>query len=584
MPRPLSNYSPLAFVGREKDLHANKWYTYGERFSIAAPEYKLPPFQIIADDATNGDASTFTVTLINNATGATTDITSEIVTAGLEVIDKTTYRVIRFAANAPLPSLSEKGSYRLTIETNVETWYSEDFSVCNVDEIIEIQWGHGENMTISDGEILFSEGWQGRLYFRETIGTPEYPFEEVISNRDGKEYVKKIVSYKMHKFRLIVPEHVIDVLRMVRMADFVTITYKGLEYPVDMFRFDDPDWQKNGDVAGVVCSFTYDTVAVTIGKSSNSSVLVVDCYTVEYEAVAVIVENDSEYNAEGYTNAGGQFVSFQAGDYVIIKNASVDVWNLYEYTGPGTYSLVSVVGGEVVKANREGTYWVNNGVATGIVTTSVDTINVNTVTGYVLPDSILSLYLVLNNGHEILAGQESATDFNADGIDFDFECIDGIVGVRAEVSTPLCEEVYTSSEIEVGPLDLIVIQGAYSDPVAAFAGGVESGEYFSLTAGNPYGMPEGMVVRLDPCNTYVSDEAAEAVIGQDVTFCLAVPNVYGIPVGLVKVSVDSVTLYDDDADAVTTGGLALDDLYLMSGSALGVGTSGFVKRLVDDTI
>jgi hypothetical protein len=581
MPRPLSNYSPLAFVNREKDLHSQKWYAYGNRYAIAAPEYKLPPFQIIADDATNGDPSTFTVTLVNNNTGTETNITTQIVTSGLEVIDKTTYRVIRFSANAPLPALSEKGSFRLVIETNVETWYSEDFSVCNVDDLIQIEWGHGENISIADGEILFTQGWQGRLYFNETIGLPEYPFEEVLSNRDGKEYVKKIVSYKMHKFQIVVPEHVIDVLRFVRMADFVTIRYKGLEYPVDMFRFDDPEWQKNGDVAGVVCMFTYDTVALTIGKSSDSSVLVVDCYTVQYNALAVIVENDSEYNAEGYTNAGGQFVSFKDGDYVIIKNASVNVWLLYEYTG-GTYVLVSVSGGEVVEAAREGTYWTNNGIATGIVTNDVDTINVNTVTGYVLPDSIVSLYLVLNNGTEVLADVESASDFNSDGITFDFECIDGIVGVRAEVSTPLCETVYTSSEIEVGPLDLIVIGGAYSDPVAAFAGGLESGDYFSLTAGNPYGMPEGMVVRLDPCNTYVSDEAAENAIGNDVTYCLAVPNVYGIPVGLVKVSLDALTVYDDDEDAVTNG-FSLDDLYLLDGGLLGVGTSGFVKRVVEDS-
>ena len=62
------------------------------------------------------------------------------------------------------------------------------------------------------------------------------------------------------------PEFLCDVMRFIRMADYIHITDKyGRKYDCDMFLIT-PKWQTQGDLANVEIEFKTATVAKKIGR------------------------------------------------------------------------------------------------------------------------------------------------------------------------------------------------------------------------------------------------------------------------------------------------------------------------------
>lgn len=65
------------------------------------------------------------------------------------------------------------------------------------------------------------------------------------------------------------PEFLCDVMRFIRMADYIHITDKyGREYDCDTFLIT-PKWQTQGDLASVEIEFKTNTVVKKIGRGYN---------------------------------------------------------------------------------------------------------------------------------------------------------------------------------------------------------------------------------------------------------------------------------------------------------------------------
>ncbi len=198
------------------------------------------------------------------------DITQYMQDAGLQVVEFSPlgYDVIVFPAIMPMQTNMLDGFHYLSISDGVQTWYSDMFTIVHdMTPYLKIEWWDVENFVFDAGQIVYQNpAFKNRLYFCTELGKPEYQFEEEGESRDGYYFPTKQISEKTYKCTVLAPEYLCDVMRFIRMADYVRITDKyGREYDVDTFLIT-PKWQTQGDLASVEIEFETNTVAKKIGK------------------------------------------------------------------------------------------------------------------------------------------------------------------------------------------------------------------------------------------------------------------------------------------------------------------------------
>jgi hypothetical protein len=75
------------------------------------------------------------------------------------------------------------------------------------------------------------------------------------------------------------------------------------------------------------------------------------------------------------------------------------------------------------------------------------------------------------------------------------------------------------------------LEGGFAGIQPAIDGGVTAGQYYYLEEGNFEGMPEGLVMQMEPDPAYFSDDNAVAQgVAVDNCYPLAGGNFYGMPV------------------------------------------------------
>jgi hypothetical protein len=87
-----------------------------------------------------------------------------------------------------------------------------------------------------------------------------------------------------------------------------------------------------------------------------------------------------------------------------------------------------------------------------------------------------------------------------------------------------------------------------------------------------------VVKTLEPYGGYPSDMAALLAIGANVVFPVSVANDIGLPGGMLRINVDGLTTYEDDAEAAT-GGVAVGEFYIWDCSTAGFPAYLIRKRL-----
>ena len=264
---PNNNTSVIPFVTALEQQNHRRSYAYGAIYPIYVPQGVFVPFQICR--ATRANAISYVRLFKADGTQVAT-ITQQMNDAGLMIKRYQTYGydTIIFPAIVPMQVMNEIGQYYISISDGVQVWYSDVFTVVDkIDDYLKIDWYCEEDMYYRGGVITYTEPkFINTLYLEAQLGKPEYPFTEESEERDGLLFPIKQYTEKTYKFSCLASEAMCDVMRLIRMADYIRVTDGyGNEYQADQFLFT-PTGQTQGDLASVECEFQTATIFKSIGR------------------------------------------------------------------------------------------------------------------------------------------------------------------------------------------------------------------------------------------------------------------------------------------------------------------------------
>jgi hypothetical protein len=139
-----------------------------------------------------------------------------------------------------------------------------------VSAYLKIEWWDVDDFVMDGARIVYPLGedswFKNCLLLNTELGKPDYEFNEEGEQRDGYFFPELQISEKKYKATFLASEYLCDVMRFIRMADYVKITDKyGNIYRADTFLIT-PKWETQGDLASVEVEFTCDTVAKKVGR------------------------------------------------------------------------------------------------------------------------------------------------------------------------------------------------------------------------------------------------------------------------------------------------------------------------------
>lgn len=262
-----NNISVLPWYTSIEQQNHRKSYAYGQIYPLFTPANTMLPFQIMRTTRANAVSS---VRLYRKEGTLVADITQYAKDTGLQVVRFTSlgYDVIVYPGILPMPLNQLDGIYYATLSDGVQTWYSEMFTVVqDVSGYLKIQWFDADNAVFDAGTIVYQNPqFKNVLYLYTELGKPEYQFEEEGEDRDGYFFPEKQISEKTYHCVCLAPEYLCDVMRFIRMSDYVFVTDKyGRTYDCDTFLIT-PKWQTQGDLASVEIEFKTATVVKKIGR------------------------------------------------------------------------------------------------------------------------------------------------------------------------------------------------------------------------------------------------------------------------------------------------------------------------------
>ena len=269
-----NNLSVLPFYTAIDEQNHRRSYAYGEIYPLYVPLGYVPTFQIVIDHT---EATISAARLFTSKGVLVGSVLSALVAAGLvkKTFEGNGYDVIVF------PSLddgitSAEGQYYLEIQMSDNSkLYSDIFTVVGgIDSYLKIEWWDVEDFVMDGCRIVYpldaSTTFKNILWLATELGKPEYEFNEEGEQRDGYFFAELQISEKKYKCAFLAAEYLCDVMRFIRMADYVKITDKyGVIYRADTFLIT-PKWEQQGDLASVEMEFTCDTVAKKIARPVSS--------------------------------------------------------------------------------------------------------------------------------------------------------------------------------------------------------------------------------------------------------------------------------------------------------------------------
>lgn len=297
----MDNLSCIPFYTKKEHQDFRLWYAYGEKYPHYVPSDYLIPFSFVvpyreeqpdnievefyraccSEEQYLGTQGAYNNDFSLDFARYTTDFSGIMDMNGL-VIKKDETRgvsVLTYFAREGEPFDLEEGMYYMKISlvygATKDTFYSDVFFVKNRDKLermVCVKWRNEERLEYDGGFIPYGETGDGQpfaniLYLDTTIAMPEYKFTEDGEERNGRFFPIKQISEKVYKMSFVAPEYLCDVMRLIRMADYIRITDGlGRTYDVEQFEME-VRWSQGGHYAEVSCSFQTDTVVKKIGKA-----------------------------------------------------------------------------------------------------------------------------------------------------------------------------------------------------------------------------------------------------------------------------------------------------------------------------
>lgn len=567
------NFGTLVWYNKKEFQHYLKDYAFGRVDPILTELNQIPPFQLIRN--TSGNSITYFKIITSK--GSTVTITDDIQTGGLSIIAKPNFDIIKYNSNIKIPNQSfEQNTYYAEMSDGVNIWYSEYFQMLEyTGRLLKIEYCHGSNFEHSGGYIDYTGGYKNRIYLPTQLAKPSYPTEKKSTKRQGRDFDEYMVSWKLFKFEATLPEFMCDIMRLIWQHDFVEISQNGKTYAVSQFLMNDPEWLPKTDLAKVEFEFTTEVTYTQIAgrgvTSASCDIVAGGCFTLNYTAVASVVFNSPEYSGGYYIDSStGAQVSFAENDYILVSidssSSTLRQWISGAYTNvSGVSEQVAFNANDNSYERFDGTFWRVNKLV----------VEDTKVRGSAILGSVIEIWIRYLTSEEKLLKTGTATEYNTlNGIPYTRPA--GASAIMVKIGNSVCGNYWESAWVDFGFPCPISVEGTFESITAAETGGVQDDEYFVISQSNPYGLPDRVVLQLNPTVTYQDDTAAAAVIGQDNCYAVSANNPYGLPKGVIRVLVQNITSYADDS-AAQSGGIGDGELYVWSAS-IG-GGSNLVREL-----
>lgn len=244
-------YDSIDFLNRFRGLdHSYKWRLYEDT-------KHLPAFQV------NTSGGLTSLKLIDLATGAETDVSSDFTNGGGQAVEFSDFTRIYYP-RASETTPRDYGHYYLKLTSGSDVLYSEDFIIDNISGKQIITWSNEKDL----GGIYYpsSNKYWNKMILDAVVAKPSYPIEED-GNEDGfSNFIPTFQRvYKQWQMWFYAPEWVADACSLIPLHDYVTIypSYgNGVSYTASDVDFT-IEWMENKGLAKITLTFRRDAVVKT---------------------------------------------------------------------------------------------------------------------------------------------------------------------------------------------------------------------------------------------------------------------------------------------------------------------------------
>ena len=267
-----NNLSVLPFYGNENEQNARKWWVYGRIYPLFCGKALLP-FQFSFENPTLYSNPSSCTARLYKSDGTEVGRLQELEEVlSIQKIDNKFNVIFQSLGAVGSSYLNYEGQYYIKLDffymQTHEVFCSEVFTlVMDLSPYVKITWWDTEDLITDDGIVKYNTPlgqYKNFVYLQAEIAKPEYVFEDETEDRDGYSFPIKQISKKKYRFSYIASEYMLDVMRFIRMADFIEITYNNHLFKPNSFLIT-PEWVSEGDVATVNAEFETDTVIKKLG-------------------------------------------------------------------------------------------------------------------------------------------------------------------------------------------------------------------------------------------------------------------------------------------------------------------------------
>lgn len=271
-----SNYSMLPWYSDVRYQNHRKPGSQGNVWPLISRTKRMPPFQVYRVHPVSPAPITvfelIEVAVISGKTNiiTTTDILTQVNSAGLVIREfaDSGYDLITYpGATAMTTAIANEGTYYCHMSDGASHWYSEVFCAkASVSEYLKLSFWHDEGFAVPEHHISYGEPFANFVYLKDGPFKPIYSSNPQVNEVDGFPFQLYIWSKKTFRFVVLLPEYMMDLLRLVGHHYYVTIEYNGLTYNVLWINPIQGEWEKHGDLCSMEFQFLTDTVVATTGR------------------------------------------------------------------------------------------------------------------------------------------------------------------------------------------------------------------------------------------------------------------------------------------------------------------------------
>lgn len=442
----------LHFYDDPSKREVEKWWSQGRHYPTEWPVNRVPQFQITRTPSTGAPISS--AILINKDTGIETTILNRLNLTGLEVAAYTTddddYDKIIYLGTIGLGLSSidvlgqegvPEGIYELVLSDGQHTWYSEYFKWCaDLSSHVLLEYWHCDDFDIPAGRIRYLPPYKTRVYLNSSVAKPTYEYEERVVRKGGANHPVQQISWKEFRFTALLPENVLDAIRVARQHDNVEIRWQGRTFIVDELLMNRPVWQDDNMVAEVEFEFKTDTIVITNGRGVEDcsyEVAKAECVPADYVAVTQFSRGSENYENRQYfdRNNNNQLTDLQNGDHVIIRESDgTRVLARFNF-GTNSYIPIALTDKQVVYDQFDHYFWWQDSLVLPFVSSYVATADGYTLQGQAFEDCLVEVFVLTKNGTSIKVGEGFEDTFNTG---LTVKHTGAIVGFVVVCTTPRC--------------------------------------------------------------------------------------------------------------------------------------------------